>query len=129
MSTRGKITEIYDLSAIEQQQDKVVAMLNSTIKAINEFPKAKIDLGGAGKTKEVIDGMNKINDITSKVSNSLNNTATAYDELIEKGKSAAQATGQSSTAYTENIKKMVEMKKRLSEVNSDLKKLTEFSIS
>lgn len=126
MSTRGKITEIYDLSAIEQQQDKVVAMLNSTIKAINEFPKAKIDLGGAGKTKEVIDGMNKINDITSKVSNSLNNTATAYDELIEKGKSAAQATGQSSTAYTENIKKMVEMKKRLSEVNSDLKKLTEF---
>ena len=80
MPTRGKITEIYDLSAIEQQQDKVVAMLNSTIKAINEFPKAKIDLGGAGKTKEVIDGMNKINDISSKVSNSLNNTAAAYDE-------------------------------------------------
>lgn len=124
MPTRGRITEIYDLSSIEQQQDRVITMLNNTIKAINEFPKAKIELEGADKTKSVIDGLSRVQSVTERVSTSLRSTADAYDELINKGKEAAQATGQGSNAYTENIRKLLEMKKRLSEVNADMRNLT-----
>lgn len=58
MATRGKITELYDVSAIKAQQAKVVRLIDSYVKTVNST-NAKIGQAG-GKPSEMIANIEKV---------------------------------------------------------------------
>lgn len=60
MARKGKITELYDIGAIEQQQAKVISLIDSFVVKVNEGQAAIIKLQQGGKPSEVINGIENV---------------------------------------------------------------------
>lgn len=86
MATRGKISELYDIAAIEAQQAKVLSMVDDWVKKVNEASGAKIGLSTGGRkpseiaadTEKVIVAQQKQNKVLTEFQQLMTKIAIAH---------------------------------------------------
>lgn len=103
MARRGKISEVYDLAAIETQQAKVVAMVNDLVSKISDIKPVVIKLEGTEKTKEVLDGIKVLGDATTKVSESSKIAVTELGKMVDMAGKSAGANAKLAKSYEDII--------------------------
>jgi hypothetical protein len=125
-SRRGKITEAFDLEAIEAQQKKVIGLIGEFVDVLNKVKPVQVGLAGAEKTKDVIDGMKAVSQATKEAestSKALQDAISKLSEMSAKAKANYDALGNS---LDDNIKKQLQYKIRLEEIKKALKDLEQF---
>jgi hypothetical protein len=103
MSTRGKISELYDLQAIMDQQKIVVTLVDAFIEKTEKIKPVKISLQGTEKTKEALKGI-------SELSLNLKEYQKVNDQL-------AVSQAKLNALQNENTKRLAENKMALQEKN------------
>ncbi len=121
MARKGKIDEIYDLSAIERQQARVIELLEQTIKIVNEFPKIKVTLEGAEKTADVVDGINKMSDASKNAAKEVMTLDKANQVLLSTIKESENNWRRIAGSIENNVSTLVGFQKELKEVQLQIK--------
>jgi chromosome segregation ATPase len=124
-SKKGKITELYDMAAIEAQQTKVIGLLGDLVKTINDVKPISVKLEGAEKTKDVIDGVKNLSQATAQVADTSRTAVNEMGKLVDMGKKVAGSYEQQANLITkfagtldQNIKLQTEYKIRLQEITA-----------
>lgn len=89
MAVRGTISEIYDLTSIEDQHKEVLKKIEAFVKAIDDASKVQVRLKGSDSAKDITANVKELD----KAHQNLNNTFEEYNKQIDIiAKSAALAT-------------------------------------
>jgi hypothetical protein len=83
MAVRGKISELFDLEAIEGQQKTVNALVDEFIRKTANVKPIKVNLEGAEKTKDAIKGVNDLGVANKEYERIIKETAAAQVKLSE----------------------------------------------
>jgi hypothetical protein len=103
-SKRGKITELYDMAAIEAQQTKVIGLLGDLVKTINDVKPISVKLEGAEKTKDVIDGVKNLSQATAQVADTSKTAVNEMGKLVDMAGKASKANGDLGNSYQNLIR-------------------------
>lgn len=107
MSTRGKISELFDLKAIQDQKNTVVGYVDEFVRVTARVKPIKVGLEGADKTRDVLKGVSELGLATRE-----------YQKIVD-GTSVAQA--KLSVLNSEAAKKNAELKIQVQEQNKALR--------
>jgi hypothetical protein len=116
MAERGKVNEFFSVEEFIKQQKIVTDGLRDYLDTVNKIQPIRVELQGADKLKDVVDGVSKINEAQKKAAESaaaVSDGLSAYNGQLAKLSTNVQA----------NIKQQVDYKTRLSEISAELKKL------
>lgn len=89
MARRGRIDQIYDLAAIEAQNQKVMGLVSDFIKVISDIKPITLKLEGAEKTKDIIDGIKEVNNSMNKTVETSTKVVNAMGQLQDSVKKSA----------------------------------------
>lgn len=81
-SKRGKIDELYDFSAMEEQHKKVMGLIEKFVETANNVKPIAVKLEGSEKTKEVIDGIKQVGAATTSMVTITNKAINEYGQLV-----------------------------------------------
>ncbi|WP_430897625.1 MULTISPECIES: hypothetical protein [unclassified Paraflavitalea] len=107
MSTRGKITELFDIEAINQQKKQVESLVDQFADKIDAVKPIKLQLEGADTTKKIVKGISEITAAQKE-----------YDRLMAQ---IASSQAKLNLMESEQAKILAQNKLQLAEVNRNLK--------
>lgn len=110
MATKGKITELYDIAAIEIQHQKIIGHVNELLQAINRIKPVSFNVEGSEDIATVLKGMKEIVATSKEVSEVNKNATRSSVELANARKAEAGIT----TELTQNNARL---SKSLEELN------------
>lgn len=116
MAERGKVNEFFSVEEFVKQQKIVTDGLREYLDTVNKIQPIRVELQGAEKLKDVVDGVTKINEAQKKTAESAQAASAGLSEY--NGQLAKLSTN-----VQANIKQQVDYKTRLSEISAELKKL------
>jgi hypothetical protein len=132
MARKGKISELYDLDKIQQQQDKVIGLVNEFIDKVGTAKPIAVNLEGAEKTKEVVDGIKNINSETQSMVKITNLAINEMGKLTTMSKTYTGSLADQKTildkvngSFEQNIQLQLRYKARLEELKKTQKELTD----
>lgn len=130
MSTKGKISDLYDIANIEAQHKTVTGYVEELIAKINEIKPVELKLGESTKTKDIISGIDQMNakqrDLTRTVANLDNANRQAGTSAKAFADTLKITDGQINSltgTLEQNIRQQVQYKIRAEEIKNELKLL------
>jgi chromosome segregation ATPase len=104
-SRRGKISEVFDEQAINDQIKRVVSGISEFVDVINKVkPSLSLVQNDAAKTKDVIDSMKQVSQATQQVSETSKTAVNEIGKLVEMGRKQAQGNTELANSYEQLIK-------------------------
>lgn len=127
------ISELYDLAALQQQHEKVLALIGEFAKVAGDAKPISVKLEGTDKTKEILDGIKQIGAASQKMAETVNAATKEFTKLQEMAKNTTASFAQAKTimeSYSgtldNNIAIQAKYKARLDEIKKALKDLEQF---
>jgi hypothetical protein len=103
-SKKGKITELYDLDAIQKQQETVISLVGTLVDTINKVKPITITPQGGDKTKDIIDGANKLSQATQQVADVSGKAVNAMGQLVDMAAKTTKANAAVAGSYEQLIR-------------------------
>lgn len=124
MANKGKITELFDIKALEDQLKEVVDnIIGEFIKSVEETKKLKIDLKGAIKPSDITSGIDAItasqakqNAVVEKSVKPISEMIEAQKKLNQQGQISQKSIDDQAASLEELLQQYVETQFRLDEL-------------
>lgn len=125
MAQKGKISDLYDIASIEQQQATVISLVDKFVQKVNDASSNKIGLSNAQKPSDIIDGINKATAAQQQqaavVTQAISNQQKLSKAIADQS-SANDRNAKSVKSNTDEVTKLDTAKQKLATSESKLTK-------
>lgn len=100
MARKGKISDLYDVARIQEQQAQVLALIDEYVRKVNEGSGAKIALQNATKPSEMLAGMQQVITAQKEQAKTALDVVSAYNAMGTAVKTNTQLLNEAIAART-----------------------------